>query len=81
MNYSLVVLQLKGTESEERESRGEDVCVSRASGWAGLAGSQQGYIAPCQAEAAPSGGADRLPQPQEYCNIETEGDRERDKLK
>lgn len=37
------------------------VCVGfELSTQAGLAGSQQGYIAPCQAEEAPSGGADRL---------------------
>lgn len=61
------------------------VCVSRALSWAdtqaGLAGSQKGYIAPCQAEEAPSGGADRLPEPQKYCNMETERDREGDELK
>lgn len=59
------------------------VCVwalSWADTQAGLAGSQQGYIAPCQAEEAPSGGADRLSEPQKYCNIETVGDREGDSL-
>lgn len=60
------------------------VCVGfELSTQAGLAGSQQGYIAPCQAEEAPSGGADRLSEPQKYCNTETEmkRDRERERKK
>lgn len=60
----------------------QSVCVCVCVGFelstqAGLAGSQQGYIAPCQAEEAPSGGADRLSEPQKYCNTETEMKREK----
>ena len=61
------------------------VFVSGAMSWAdtqaGLAGSQYGYIAPCQGEEAPSGGADRLHEPQKYSNPETDADTEEGELK